>query len=96
MHFTLLHHKTLLLNQKQMSFKMSGSIKNEHTQKKIHYVQLFSNIRSLYGSVLWAAGSLIWSKEKQPKQINSKHDLKNKNKKTQEFLVCIRSTDPII
>lgn len=35
MHFTLLHHKTLLLNQ-QMSFKMSGSIKNEHThtQKK--------------------------------------------------------------
>lgn len=33
MHFTLLHHKTLLLNQKQMSFKMSGSIKNEHTHK---------------------------------------------------------------
>ena len=31
--------------------------------------------------VLWAAGSLIWSKEKQPKQKNSKDDLKKQKQK---------------
>lgn len=82
MQFTLLHHKTLLLNQKQMSVKMSGSIKNKHThtKKSIMYSYSITYVHHMV-RVLWAAGSLIWSKEKQPKQKNSKDDLKKQKQK---------------